>query len=83
MRNRCPSTSKTTLRNALAGRFPALQEFDYGKLLLEREAAEGVEIDYSELREKSSSLISPFLEHFPQARFLGLMCPMPPQILTR
>jgi adenylate kinase len=33
-----PGVGKTTLRNALAGRFPALQAFDYGKLLLERKA---------------------------------------------
>jgi adenylate kinase family enzyme len=54
-----PGVGKTTLRKALAGRFPALQEFDYGKLLLERKAAEGVKIEYPELREKSSSVISP------------------------
>jgi adenylate kinase len=47
------------LRNALAARFPALLAFDYGKLLLERKAAEGIKIDYPELREKSSSVISP------------------------
>jgi adenylate kinase len=54
-----PGVGKTTLRNALAGRFPALQAFDYGKLLLERKAAEGIKIEYPELREKSSSVISP------------------------
>jgi adenylate kinase len=57
-----PGVGKSTLRTvALAYRFPALQAFDYGKLLLERKAAEGVKVkmEYRELREKSSSVITP------------------------
>jgi adenylate kinase len=54
-----PGVGKSTFRTALAYRFPALQAFDYGKLLLERKAAEGVKMEYRELREKSSSVITP------------------------
>jgi adenylate kinase len=54
-----PGVGKSTLRSALSRRVPGLQAFDYGELLLERKAAEGVQIEYQELREKSSGLISP------------------------
>jgi adenylate kinase len=54
-----PGVGKSTLRSALVNRIPGLQAFDYGKLLLERKATEGVEISYTQLREQSSSIITP------------------------
>jgi adenylate kinase len=54
-----PGVGKSTLRSALSRQVPGLQAFDYGKLLLERKAAEGVKVEYQELREKSSGLITP------------------------
>lgn len=54
-----PGVGKSTLRGALAKRLSGLQAFDYGMLLLERKKGHGITIPYSELREKSSAIVTP------------------------
>src|ERR1700756_4199882 len=54
-----PGTGKSTLRRSLESRISGLQHFDYGELLLRRKEQEGVVLRYEELREQSSSVISP------------------------
>jgi adenylate kinase len=54
-----PGVGKSTLRTGLAQRLPDLKEFDYGKLLLDRKAREGIDLSYKELREKSATAIAP------------------------
>jgi adenylate kinase len=54
-----PGTGKSTLRDSLEPCIPGLQHFDYGELLLRRKEQQGVSLSYSELREQSSSVITP------------------------
>ena len=54
-----PGVGKTTLRGSLSKRLVGLQAFDYGMLLLERKKEQGTTINYSELRERSSTVITP------------------------
>jgi len=54
-----PGVGKSTLRGALAKRLSGLQAFDYGMLLLKRKKGHGITIPYSELREKSSAIVTP------------------------
>ena len=54
-----PGTGKSTLRRSLEPCIAGLQHFDYGELLLRRKERQGSILSYSELREQSSSVISP------------------------
>ncbi len=54
-----PGTGKSTLRNALATRIAGLEHFDYGQLLLRRKQRDGSDLNYEQLREQSSAIISP------------------------
>ena len=54
-----PGVGKSSLRRALADYVPGLQAFDYGGLLLERKKAEGINLGYAELRDRSSGVITP------------------------
>jgi len=54
-----PGTGKSTLRRSLEPCIEGLQHFDYGELLLRRKERQGSILSYSELREQSSSVISP------------------------
>src|SRR5580698_7304074 len=54
-----PGTGKSTLRRSLEPCINGLQHFDYGELLLRCVERQGATLSYSELREQSSSVISP------------------------
>jgi adenylate kinase len=54
-----PGTGKSTLRRSLEPCVAGLQHFDYGEVLLRRKQRQGSILSYSELREQSSSVISP------------------------
>jgi len=54
-----PATGKSTLRRALSERIPNLRAFDYGQLLMERKADQGIKLRYDQLRRRSSAVIEP------------------------
>jgi len=54
-----PATGKSTLRRNLAVKIPGLVAFDYGRLLLEMKANDGVRVSYEVLRAQSAKIISP------------------------
>jgi adenylate kinase len=54
-----PGTGKSTLRRSLEPCIAGLQHFDYGELLLRRKEQQGSVLSYNELREQSSSVITP------------------------